>query len=141
MVSIKETNLYPNVIKELNYSFADIYIFKGYVISEIKEGIVFNWDNHAKAVVDDVTKFLNTDGGDLIYISNRINSYSVMAQDWIKFFKNCYKLKGYYVVSDRQTSIVGYMVENLFFKNKIKKFSSIYEAINWLEKGRITEVA
>ncbi|WP_346882136.1 hypothetical protein [uncultured Algibacter sp.] len=141
MVSIKETNLYPNVIKELNYSFADIYIFKGYVISEIKEGIVFNWDNHAKTVIDDVTKFLNTDGGDLIYISNRINSYSVMAQDWIKFFKNSYKLKGYYVVSDRQTSIMGYMVENLFFKNKMKKFSSIYEAINWLEKGRITEVA
>jgi len=140
MVSVRETHIYAHVLKELNYPYADIFIFKGYVISEIKEGINFNWDQHAKHIIDDVVSFLGTDGSDIIYISNRIYSYSVMAQDWVKFFKHNYSLKGYYVVSDRKTSVLGFIIENLFFKNKMKKFASLYEAINWVEKG-FTEVA
>lgn len=140
MISVRETHIYKNVLKELNYPYADIYIFKDYVISEIKEGISFNWDQHAKHIIKDVVAFLDTDGRDLIYISNRVYSYSVMAQDWVKFFKKSYSLKGYYVVSDRKTSILGLMIENLFFKNKIKKFDSLYGAINWIENG-LNEVA
>lgn len=140
MISVKNTDLYNEVLKELNYPFADVYVFKDYVISEIKEGLVFNWEDHGSVVIKDVTSFLNTDGGNLVYISNRIHSYSVMPQDWVKFFKNSYNLKGYYVISDRRTSMIGFMIENLFFKNKIKRFSSIYEAINWLENG-VNEVA
>jgi len=63
-----------------------------------------------------------------------------MAQDWVRFFKESYAVKGYYVVSDRRTSVLGFMIENLFFKNKIKKFTSLYEALNWVEKG-FNEVA
>ncbi len=140
MVSIKDTIFYKHVLHELNYPFADVYIFKDYVISEIKEGVIFNWEDNAKPIINDVTSFLDTDGSNLVYISNRINSYSVMAQDWVKFFKNSYNLKGYYVISDRKTSKLSYMIENLFFKNKMKRFSSIYEALNWLEKG-FSEVA
>jgi len=140
MISIKESNFYDQVLKEHNYPFADIFIFKDFIVSEIKEGVIFNWEDHAKLVINDVTGFFNTDGSDLIYISNRVHSYSVMPQDWVKFFKSSYNLKGYYVVSDRKTSVMGFMIENLFFKNKIKRFSSIYEAINWLENG-INEVA
>lgn len=140
MISVRETHIYGDVLKEINYPFADIFIFKGYVISEIKEGISFNWDQHAKYIIEDVSSFLDTDGSDLIYISNRIHSYSVMAQDWVRFFKKSYSLKGYYIVSDRRSSVLGFMIENLFFKNKIKKFNSLYGAINWVEKG-FSEVA
>lgn len=135
MTSIKETSFYKDVLKELHYEFADIFIFKGFVVSEIKEGISFNWDDHANHIIEDVTTFLKTNGSDIVYISHRINSYSVMPQDWIRFFKNSYDLKGYYVVSDKKTSVLGFMVENLFFTNKIKRFKSIHEAINYHEKG------
>ncbi|MGB5417849.1 hypothetical protein [Algibacter sp.] len=140
MISVKETDLYKQVLKEFNYSFANVFVFKDFVISEIKEGLVFNWEDHGSKMIEDVSQFLNTDGSNLIYISNRIHSYSVMPQDWVKFFKNSYNLKGYYVISDRKTSMLGFMIENLFFKNKIKRFSTIYEAINWLENG-VNEVA
>ena len=55
MLSLKETQFYTEVLKELNYPFADIYIFDGFVVSEIKEGIVFSWKDHAKRIVQDVS--------------------------------------------------------------------------------------
>ncbi len=135
MVSVKETDLYSEVLKEINYSFGTVYIFNGYVISEINKGLSFNWKDHGKVIVDDVVCFLGTDGSELIYISNRINSYSVVASDWLKYFKNSYSLKEYYIVSETKTSKLGLMVENLFFNNKIKKFNSLHAAINWIKKG------
>lgn len=140
MISIKDTDLYHDVLQELNYDFADVYVFENFVVSEIKEDVIFNYDNHAKQMTADVTAILDTDGSDLVYVSNRIHSYSVMPQDWIKFFTNQYSLKGYCVVSDKKSSMLGFMVENLFFNNKMKRFSCIYEAINYLQKG-VNEVA
>ncbi|GAA4955542.1 hypothetical protein GCM10023314_31600 [Algibacter agarivorans] len=135
MISVKQTDLYSEVLKELNYSFGDIFIFDGFIVSEINQGVNFSWNNHAKQIVDDVSCFLGTDGRDLIYISNRINPYAVVAMDWLKFFKNHYYLKGYYVVSDNKFGIMNLMVEELFFRNKIKNFNSIYSAVNWTKKG------
>ncbi|GAA4883630.1 hypothetical protein GCM10023311_02290 [Flaviramulus aquimarinus] len=135
MISVKQTNLYSEVLKELNYSFGDIFIFEGFIVSEIKQGINFSWNNHAKQIVEDVSCFLGTDGRDLVYISNRINTYAVVAIDWLKFFKNQYSLKGYYVVSNSKFSLMNLMVEELFFRNKIKNFKSIYSAVNWTKKG------
>lgn len=129
MKSIKQTNLYSQVLKEFNYPFGDIFIFNNVVVSEIKPGIVFTWDNHAKQITEDVFDFLGSDGSDLIYVSNRIHSYSVMATDWLKFFKNNYALKGYYVVGYHKNSIINSVFENLFFNSKIRKFTSIDDAM------------
>lgn len=140
MISVKQTKLYSEVLKELNYSFGDVFIFNGFIVSEIKSGINFNWNDHASKIVDDVSCYLGTDGHDLIYISNRINSYAVVATDWLIFFKNSYFLKGYYVVSQRPSSKLNLMIESLFFKHKIKSFNSLYIAVNWVKKGTV-EVA
>lgn len=135
MISVQETSLYPEALKELHYSFGTVYIFKTFVISEINKGVSFNWKDHGKVIVDDVAIFLGTDGHDVIYISNRINSYSVVASDWLKFFKHSYALKEYYIVSERKTSKLSLLVENLFFNNRIKRFNSLHTAINWIKKG------
>ena len=139
MESVKDTVLYQDVLKELSFSFGKVFIFKGFVISEINQGEVVSWDN-AKLIIDEVTSFLNTRGEDIIYISNRINSYSVVATDWLKFFKQRYTLKAYCVVSENQSGILNLMIEKLFFKNKIKHFEDIYTAINFVKKG-LAEVA
>ena len=132
MISIKQSHLNSEVLKELNYPFGDVFIFDGFVVSEIKDSINFSWSEHAQFIVSDVTCFLGTDGRDLIYISNRINSYAVVAIDWLKFFKYQYSLKGYYIVSHGKLSRLNLMVEELFFKKKIKHFDSIHSAINWV---------
>jgi hypothetical protein len=136
-MSVKQTELYPEVLKELNYSFGDVFIFNGFVISEIKSGINLNWKNHGKLIVEDISCYLGTDGSDLVYISNRINSYAVMAVDWLKFFKNNYYLKAYYIVSSSPSSKLNLLVENLFFNSKIQSFNSLFEAVNWAKKGNL----
>lgn len=140
MVSIKETEIYTDVLKELEYSFGTIFIFKGFVVSEINRGISFSWENHAKQVVEDVSCFLGTDGNDLVYISNRINSYSVVPSDWVKYSKSSYMLKDYCIVSNKKATKLSLLVENLFFNKKIKRFNSIYTAVNWIH-NRLDEVA
>ncbi len=141
MKSLKDTQHYDKVIQELNYPFADIYIFKGFIVSEVKEGITFTWEDHAKVIIDDVVGFLDTNGEDLIYISHRIHSYSVIASDWTKFFKMSYGLKGYGVVGYNNTSFLNSMVEKLFFKNKIKHFTELDIAIDWATNKVLEKVS
>ena len=131
MKSLKETNLYNEVIEELNYSFGTVFIFETFVVSEINEGVCLNWEDHGKVITEDVCYYLNTNGSNLIYIAHRINSYSVIASDWLKFFKSSYTLKGYYIVSENSSGLLNSMIENLFFKVKIKRFSSLDAAVNW----------
>lgn len=129
MESIKTSNLYNHILKEINYPFGDVFIFDGYVVSEIKNGVVFTWENHAKQMAQDVADYFGTDGNDIIYISNRINTYSIMATDWLKFFKNSYSLKGYYVVGSNINATINLIFENLFFTSKIKRFEKIEAAV------------
>ena len=130
MVSVKATELYNEVIMELNYAYGNVFIFKGFIVSEINGGVSLSWDLHAKKMVEDVANYLETNGENLIYISNRINSYSVKATDWLKFFKLGFNLKAYFIVSNTPSGKLNIMIENLFFNNKIQHFSSIYDAVN-----------
>jgi hypothetical protein len=137
VLSVKETNLYSEVLKELNYPFGNVFIFRGFVISEINRGISFNWIDHAKVIVDDVSCYLGTDGNDLIYISHRINSYAVVPYDWMQFYKNSYQLKGYFIVSNHKIRVLNSLLESLFFNNKIKRFKNLDVAINSIKIGLI----
>ncbi len=140
MKSIEETNLFGETIKKLNYPFGNVFIFEGFVVSEINRGVVFSWENHGKIITEDVCCYLGTYGSDLIYISHRINPYSVIATDWLKFFKNNYSLKGYYIVSQTYIGILNSMIENLFFNNKITRFTTIQTAVNWAKTGFVENV-
>ncbi|MEP3837058.1 MAG: hypothetical protein ABJM36_05395 [Algibacter sp.] len=140
MISIKDTETYSEVLKEFNYAFADIFIFKNFVVSEVKEDVDFSWDEHAQKIVEDVFGFTGGNGGELVFISNRINSYSVLAIDWLKFFKQSYNLKAYCIVSQNRSGILNTMIEKLFYPKNIKHFNSIYEALNFVEK-RLMEVS
>lgn len=130
MKSIKSSNLYELVTKEFNYSFADIYIINNVVVSEIKTGVIFSWDNHAKIIIKDILNYLGADGAKLTYISNRINTYSVVPTDWLKFYKNNNKLLRYYVVGTQKSSFINTAFENLFFNSSIKKFTTIEDAVD-----------
>lgn len=140
MISLKETLHYKNVVKELNFPFADVYIFDGFVVSEVKEGITFSWNEHAKVMVEEISTFAQTNGEDIIYISHRINSYSVIASDWLKFFKHSYGLKNYGVVGYKKASFLNTMMENLFFNNKIKRFTDLNAAIDWASNKTLEEL-
>lgn len=140
MISVKHTDLYNDVLKEFNYDYGKVFVFDGFVISEINQGITFTWEHHAKQIVEDVTSFLETNGNDIIYISHRINSYAVKPNDWLKFFTHSYSLKGYGVVGYTQGSLLNTMIENLFFSKKIKRFSSLDTAVQWATDKVLAEM-
>ncbi len=122
---------------ELDYELEDVFIldygsfyfFDGFIISEIKEGVLFDWEK-AKEVIDLAYGHYG-DSPDLVYISNRIYSYSVVPQDWLKFFSNKHPLKAMAVVARHRTGIINLMMEKLFFFSRIKKFDNLEAAIEW----------
>jgi len=140
MISIKQTHFYKDVLKELNYDFADIFIFDGFIISEVREGFTVNWDDHMRVMTIDVCDFIGSNGEDHIYLSNRINSYSVMPSDWLKFFRHRYSLQAYGVVCYTQGSILNAVIENLFFYKKIKRFNNLETAIQWASSKVLSQM-
>ncbi len=121
----------------LKYEIQDIYIldsgtyffFEDFVISEINEGINFDWEL-AKEVIDLAEAHYGKKKR-LGYISNRINSYSYKPQDWLNFFENRNSITAFAIVSDDKKSFFNLTLEKIFFSARIKKFNELEEAIEW----------
>ncbi|NNK82782.1 MAG: hypothetical protein HKO92_06640 [Flavobacteriaceae bacterium] len=140
MISVKTSHFYLQVIKELHYPFGNVYVFNGFLVSEINEGVIFSWDEHGKRVAEDVSCYLGTLGDNLIYISNRIHSYSVVASDWKKYYQNYKNLRGYYVVEEKKQGALNSLVESLFFNGNIKRFNSLEEAFNFTQFSLLNQL-
>lgn len=131
MGKLKDSVFYNEAIHEINYPFGDFYLFDGFVIAEVYEGVTFTWENHGKKVVEDIAYLYDTNGHDLLLISNRVNPYSIKPTDWRKFFKNRYTLKGYAVVSYSKIGNSIALLERLFIHTKSKRFNALENAIEW----------
>lgn len=123
---------------ELKYELEDVYIlssgvfyfFKDFIISEINEGVHFNWEE-AQDIIELALNHYGS-GSKISYISNRVYSYSIEAQDWLKFFKQRHTLKSFAVVTYSKGSLINVMMEKIFFKSKIKTFENLYDAAEWV---------
>jgi len=109
MKRVKELEFFKNIQQIREFSFGVYYFFDQLVIAEIKEGADLKWDNAHQAVKASQSFFgKNTP---VVYISNRVNSYSVLPADWIKFFKNRHQLEYYAVVGKTQSSFASLVLE------------------------------
>jgi len=70
--------------KKVTTSSGDYYFFNKFIVSEISTGVHFNWEI-GKEIIELAYKHYGEDIR-VAYISNRVNDYSVNAQDWLKFF-------------------------------------------------------
>lgn len=130
MSSIKDSVFYSEVLKELNYPFGDYYFFDGFIVSEIKEGVDFSWDN-AKTIIDEAADYYNTSGNDIVYISNRIFKYKIQPVHWLRFSMYAFSLKAYAVVTTNEIAIRNAEFESTFIHSKFQIFNDIFEAIQW----------
>ncbi len=130
-MEIKNSPYYHEAIQEINYPFGNFYLFETFIVGEINMDIVFNWKDHAKMVVEEITNLYDQNGKDLVYITNRVNPYSVVPSDWIHFFKYSYTLKGYGVVSYNQKGMLNAVLEKLFMRGKLRSFENLNSAISW----------
>lgn len=62
------------IIKYYNFEESEVFIFNEFIINQIKEGVVIQ-PEHNDVLNDIVHKHFT--GKDMIYISNRVKSYSV----------------------------------------------------------------
>lgn len=111
----------------LDYGY--FYFFDGFIVSEIREGVLFNWE--AAQEVIELAYIHYGEGSNIAYISNRVFSYSIVPQDWLKFFTARHSIKGMAVVTYTKESALNVLVEKLFFSSKIRKFTNLVEAIEW----------
>ncbi|MEN8815257.1 MAG: hypothetical protein ABF274_00105 [Nonlabens sp.] len=130
MNSIKQSLFQDEILKELHYSFGSFYLFHGFIVSEINEGIDFSW-KHGEIFIKDALSFYNSDGKDIVYISHRIHKYNVKPVDWLKFTSYALKLRGYAIVVDNALETRNAKFESLFVPSKFRVFDNCLEAVQW----------
>ncbi|WP_435624136.1 hypothetical protein [Flagellimonas sp.] len=129
MKRVREIEFFKNIREIREYEFGVFYFFDNLVISEINEGVLLGWEMATKAV-DAAYEVIGRDNT-IAYISNRVNNYSVVAADWRKFYFNRHQLDFYSVVGQTHGSFASLVMERMFFRNNIKQFSDLEEAIEW----------
>lgn len=129
MQKVRDLDFFKNIRQVREYEFGIFYFFDGLVISEMKEGAIFDWST-AERVIATTFEVLGRDKP-IAYISNRINNYSVVPTDWLKFYKHRHKLKYYSVVAYNKSGLTSLVLEKMFFRNKIRQFQDLQSAINW----------
>ena len=134
MNSIRNSPFFHEAFQELNYPFGDFFLFETFVVAEIKKDVVLNWHDHAKIFVEELSHLYEQKGTDIVYISNRVNPYSVVPSDWLYFFKHGYSLKGYGIVSYNHKGKLNAALERIFMRSKMQSFSDLDDAIAWAKK-------
>jgi|SRR6056297_507384 len=129
MKRVKELSYFKNIREVREFEFGTFYFFDVLVISEINKGVLFQW-KMAEKVVKAAKQFYG-DNKPIVYISNRIHSYTVVPTDWIKFYKNRHDLAYYSVVGSTTGSLPSTLLEKMFFKGSLQKFQDLEDAIAW----------
>ncbi len=126
---VSESNL-NNVLEDVYIlDTGTYYFFEDFIISEINEGLLFDW-NMAQKLINLAENHYGKNNK-VAYISNRVHSYSLVPQDWLKFFKARNSISAFAVVSYNEKEKSDILIERLFFKSKIKKFFNLNDAVAW----------
>ncbi len=126
---VSESNL-NNVLEDVYIlKTGTYYFFEDFIISEINEGLLFDWEMAQELI--NLAENHYGKNNKVAYISNRIHSYSLVPQDWLKFFKARNSISAFAVVSYNEKEKSDILIERLFFKSKIKKFFDLNEAVTW----------
>ncbi|WP_340198776.1 hypothetical protein [Ascidiimonas sp. W6] len=112
-----------------NFSFGKVYFFEHMMISEFKEGIVFTYKN-ALEFISQAENYYGTERK-LVYISNRIYSYSVDPVDWIKLGSSYNNLMAIGVINYTSFKKKVFFVEKLFCRKPMMSFDYLKEAVDW----------
>lgn len=131
MISLKDTAFYGDSLHVLNYDFGDFYLYEEFIVAEFNDGEVVSWDTVGKILVEDIRDIYGSKSKELIYLSNRVNKYSVIPSDWIKFKRNNCNIKGYGIISYSNRSYLNALLERLFVNTKLRFFNSLDGAISW----------
>ena len=119
--------------EEIKLPFGNFYFFEKFVVSELNQGVHFDWQR-VKILSDIMISHYGKERKDIVYISNRVNSYSIEPQSWLKFDKkyNLFQASG--IIAYDQRGGLSVVLERLFSKERIKRFRSLKEALDWAQE-------
>ena len=118
--------------KKVEFSFGTYYFFENFVISELKEGIHFEWSNAEQLISEIIDHY--GEHAKLGYISNRINNFSVNPQNWREIQETYDILEAIAVVTYQLSTYNVVAVENQFSKIPLKRCLTLDQAIAWMQK-------
>jgi len=118
------------MIKVLDFCILKFY--DNYVISIINEGI------HLTVELTNIMSEIALNyykGNSFVYITHRVNNYSVDTDVYIEISK-MKTLAGFVVVSNEKSSIKNALLEKVFIEKPFQIFSNIEDAILWANNIR-----
>ncbi|XMO86333.1 hypothetical protein AAFN75_16220 [Algibacter sp. AS12] len=116
---------------KLEMPFGNFYLCDKFCISELNEGIHFEWENIVE-VFDKIQNFYGK-GGKFAYISNRINHYSIDPSNWTKIEQSNFYPFASAIVIYNNSSYMNASIEKKFTNISIKRCMSLKQAIEWVE--------
>ncbi|MDC7995401.1 hypothetical protein [Altibacter sp. HG106] len=106
------------------------YFYDTIVVVEVKEGKTLSYKTGFTLLVKGLTILGNKPW---VYISNRINSYSVQPNDY-KYINKIPTLKGIAVVSPKGVEDPTFSLESTFCKKPFVKKDSLEDAYQWAQE-------
>jgi hypothetical protein len=127
---VKESPFYNKVKSHKIIELGNLYFFENYFIGEFHEGVNIDFKSFIEAKILIKEFFGDNDFG---FIGNRINSYSIVLTDAPLFNNEFKNLKAYATVTYSAFADTIISVENHFFKFNKQNFTSLIEAVTWVE--------
>ena len=112
----------------LKFDFCEMHIYDDYVIVVMNEGVTIS-PAHNQTLLNVVDTYFKNKK--FVYISNRINSYSVNPTVYFETSK-INNLAGFAVVSKDFKAKSNAEVEKLFMDKPFEIFNTIEEAVDWV---------
>ncbi|MBC3758605.1 hypothetical protein H7U19_09335 [Hyunsoonleella sp. SJ7] len=116
---------------KLSLSFGNYYLCEHFVVAEPHEGVHFDWSK-AQVLIKELNKFYG-ENAQVAYVANRINSYSIDPQNWLRIEKHYNILVASAIVAYNNASYINASLEKHFSNKSIKRCLSLSEAIRWVE--------
>jgi len=132
-MKLEDSPLIKNCFIKVSEPYGDFFIFEKFVVGELVEGTHFDWAK-AKVLIEKVYQYFGSRDIQLNYISNRIHSYSVNAQDWLKFYKERHSIARVAIVAYEEKALLSVQLEKIFTKSKYKTFNTLENAAQWAGK-------
>lgn len=129
MKQVKEVDFFCNIKEVREFVFGVFYFFDGMVIAEIKEGVNFDWKK-SRMVIQVSEEILGHDNIK-VFISNRVNNYTVNPSHWLNCYRHKTRLPYYVIVGPSKNSFSNVVVEQLLLKGVLHQFTDLEEAIAW----------
>ena len=120
--------------KEIDLPFGKYYFCTKIVISELNEGVHFDWEK-CHMIIGKILEFYG-ENAQIGFISNRINNYSVDPNNWVRAHTEYDFMIASAIVTYQNSSYKVATLEKYFSQKKLKRCFSINEAIEWLTKQK-----